>query len=59
MCVCVYNRGWQKDYRQDRKYGSDVFCWFIHNSGKGFIDGHYTNYIVPELDSFPVTRSSQ
>ncbi|XP_062339043.1 inter-alpha-trypsin inhibitor heavy chain H2 [Osmerus eperlanus] len=52
-------RGWQKDYRQDRKYGSDVFCWFIHNSGKGFIDGHYTNYIVPELDSFPITLNSQ
>ncbi|KAL0962832.1 hypothetical protein UPYG_G00346100 [Umbra pygmaea] len=45
-------RGWQKDYRQDKKRGSDVFCWFIHNSGKGFIDGHYTNYIVPRLDSF-------
>ncbi|KAJ8384552.1 hypothetical protein AAFF_G00200850 [Aldrovandia affinis] len=45
-------RGWQKDYRKDRKRGSDVFCWFIHNSGKGFIDGHYKNYIVPQLDSF-------
>uniref|UniRef100_A0A4W4G796 Inter-alpha-trypsin inhibitor heavy chain 2 n=1 Tax=Electrophorus electricus TaxID=8005 RepID=A0A4W4G796_ELEEL len=45
-------RGWQKDYRQDRKYGSDVYCWFVHNSGKGFIDGHYTSYIVSELDSF-------
>uniref|UniRef100_A0A4W5KLI5 Inter-alpha-trypsin inhibitor heavy chain 2 n=1 Tax=Hucho hucho TaxID=62062 RepID=A0A4W5KLI5_9TELE len=48
----VVTRGWQKDYRQDSKRGSDVFCWFIHNSGKGFIDGHYTNYIVPRLDSF-------
>ncbi|KAJ8269201.1 hypothetical protein COCON_G00118080 [Conger conger] len=45
-------RGWQKDYRKDRKRGSDVFCWFIHNSGKGFIEGHYKNYIVPQLDSF-------
>uniref|UniRef100_A0A8C7S9C3 Inter-alpha-trypsin inhibitor heavy chain 2 n=1 Tax=Oncorhynchus mykiss TaxID=8022 RepID=A0A8C7S9C3_ONCMY len=48
----VVTRGWQKDYRRDKKRGSDVFCWFIHNSGKGFIDGHYTNYIVPRLDSF-------
>ncbi|XP_048862678.1 inter-alpha-trypsin inhibitor heavy chain H2 [Brienomyrus brachyistius] len=45
-------RGWQKDYRKNRKYGSNVFCWFIHNSGKGFIDGHYKKYIVPRLDSF-------
>ncbi|KAL4659317.1 inter-alpha-trypsin inhibitor heavy chain H2, partial [Arapaima gigas] len=45
-------RGWQKDYRQDRKYGSNVYCWFVHNNGKGFIDGHYKNYIVPRLDSF-------
>ncbi|KAJ8261765.1 hypothetical protein GJAV_G00158150 [Gymnothorax javanicus] len=44
-------RGWQKDYRKDRKRGSDVFCWFIHNSGKGFIEGHYKDYIVPRLDS--------
>ncbi|XP_036373435.1 inter-alpha-trypsin inhibitor heavy chain H2 [Megalops cyprinoides] len=45
-------RGWQKDYRRDRKRGSDIYCWFIHNSGKGFIEGHYKNYIVPQLDSF-------
>ncbi|XP_063073765.1 inter-alpha-trypsin inhibitor heavy chain H2 [Engraulis encrasicolus] len=45
-------RGWQKDYREDKKIGTDVYCWFVHNSGKGFIDGHYTNYIVPSLDSF-------
>uniref|UniRef100_A0A8C4INL6 Inter-alpha-trypsin inhibitor heavy chain 2 n=1 Tax=Dicentrarchus labrax TaxID=13489 RepID=A0A8C4INL6_DICLA len=45
-------RGWQKDYRQDKKRGSNVYCWFVHNSGKGFIDGHYTDYIVPELNSF-------
>ncbi|MCJ8743223.1 hypothetical protein PDJAM_G00091400 [Pangasius djambal] len=45
-------RGKQKDYRWDKKQGSDVYCWFVHNSGKGFIDGHYTSYIVPNLDSF-------
>uniref|UniRef100_A0AAR2KND1 Inter-alpha-trypsin inhibitor heavy chain 2 n=1 Tax=Pygocentrus nattereri TaxID=42514 RepID=A0AAR2KND1_PYGNA len=45
-------RGWQKDYRNDKKHGSDVYCWFVHNSGKGFIDGHYSNYIVPDLNSF-------
>nr|XP_015207837.1 PREDICTED: inter-alpha-trypsin inhibitor heavy chain H2 [Lepisosteus oculatus] len=45
-------RGWQKDYRDDKVYGTDIYCWFIHNSGKGFIDGHYKNYIVPQLDSF-------
>ncbi|XP_068162662.1 inter-alpha-trypsin inhibitor heavy chain H2 [Antennarius striatus] len=45
-------RGWQKDYRADNKRGSNVFCWFVHNSGKGFIDGRYTDYIVPDLYSF-------
>ncbi|XP_067284578.1 inter-alpha-trypsin inhibitor heavy chain H2 [Pseudorasbora parva] len=45
-------RGWQKDYRRDKKRGSDVFCWFVHNNGKGFIDGSYTSYILPQLDSF-------
>ncbi|KAG5267780.1 hypothetical protein AALO_G00225650, partial [Alosa alosa] len=45
-------RGWQKDYREDKKRGTDVYCWFVHNSGKGFIDGHFSNYIVPSLDSF-------
>ncbi|GLD48257.1 inter-alpha-trypsin inhibitor heavy chain H2 [Lates japonicus] len=45
-------RGWQKDYRRDKRRGSNVYCWFIHNSGKGFIDGHYTDYIVPNLNSF-------
>uniref|UniRef100_A0A671LKK9 Inter-alpha-trypsin inhibitor heavy chain 2 n=1 Tax=Sinocyclocheilus anshuiensis TaxID=1608454 RepID=A0A671LKK9_9TELE len=45
-------RGWQKDYRRDKKRGSDVYCWFIHNNGKGFIDGSYTSYILPQLDSF-------
>ncbi|XP_061662225.1 inter-alpha-trypsin inhibitor heavy chain H2 [Syngnathoides biaculeatus] len=45
-------RGWQKDYRQDKRRGTDINCWFVHNSGKGFIDGHYGAYIVPDLDSF-------
>ncbi|KAI7791891.1 putative inter-alpha-trypsin inhibitor heavy chain H2 [Triplophysa rosa] len=45
-------RGWQKDYRRDKKRGSDVFCWFVHNNGKGFIDGSYTSYILPRLDGF-------
>ncbi|XP_051544824.1 inter-alpha-trypsin inhibitor heavy chain H2-like [Myxocyprinus asiaticus] len=45
-------RGWQKDYRGDKKRGSDVYCWFVHNSGKGFIDGSYSSYILPQLDSF-------
>nr|XP_046235574.1 inter-alpha-trypsin inhibitor heavy chain H2 [Scatophagus argus] len=45
-------RGWQKDYRLDKRRGSNVHCWFVHNSGKGFIDGHYTDYIVPHLNSF-------
>ncbi|KAF7229431.1 inter-alpha-trypsin inhibitor heavy chain H2 isoform X1 [Nothobranchius furzeri] len=48
----LVTRGWQKDYRRDRKHGSNIFCWFIHNSGKGFIDGHYSQYIVPDLNSF-------
>lgn len=50
--VYVFNRGKQKDYRWDRKQGTDVYCWFVHNSGKGFIDAHYTSYIVPSLNSF-------
>ncbi|XDV25234.1 hypothetical protein PO909_029186 [Leuciscus waleckii] len=45
-------RGWQKDYRRDKKRGSDVYCWFVHNNGKGFVDGSYTSYILPRLDSF-------
>ncbi|XP_037617091.1 inter-alpha-trypsin inhibitor heavy chain H2 isoform X2 [Sebastes umbrosus] len=48
----LVTRGWQKDYRRDKKRGSSIYCWFIHNSGKGFIDGHYTDYIVPNLNSF-------
>ncbi|XP_019399285.1 PREDICTED: inter-alpha-trypsin inhibitor heavy chain H2 [Crocodylus porosus] len=45
-------RGLQKDYRTDQVFGTDVQCWFVHNSGKGFIDGHYTDYLVPHLYSF-------
>ncbi|XP_041833401.1 inter-alpha-trypsin inhibitor heavy chain H2 [Melanotaenia boesemani] len=48
----LVTRGWQKDYRRDKKRGTNIYCWFIHNSGKGFIDGHYTQYIVPNLNSF-------
>ena len=48
----LVTRGWQKDYRHDKTRGSDIYCWFVHNSGKGFIDGHYTDYIVPSLNSF-------
>uniref|UniRef100_A0A3B3Y9H5 Inter-alpha-trypsin inhibitor heavy chain 2 n=1 Tax=Poecilia mexicana TaxID=48701 RepID=A0A3B3Y9H5_9TELE len=50
LCVCF--RGWQKDFRHDRKRGSNVYCWFVHNSGKGFIDGRYGDYIMPDLNSF-------
>lgn len=52
VSVCINIRGWQKDYRHDKTRGSDIYCWFVHNSGKGFIDGHYTDYIVPSLNSF-------
>lgn len=45
-------RGWQKDYRRDPKRGSDVYCWFVHNSGQGFIDGRYSDYIMADLNSF-------
>ncbi|XP_057644006.1 inter-alpha-trypsin inhibitor heavy chain H2 [Chionomys nivalis] len=45
-------RGLQKDYRTDIVFGTDVPCWFVHNSGKGFIDGHYKDYLVPQLYSF-------
>lgn len=46
------HRGLQKDYRTDRVAGTEVQCWFVHNSGKGFIDGHYRDYLVPHLYSF-------
>ncbi|OXB64338.1 hypothetical protein ASZ78_004971 [Callipepla squamata] len=45
-------RGLQKDYRTNRVFGTDVQCWFVHNSGKGFIEGHYKDYLVPHLYSF-------
>ncbi|XP_060135193.1 inter-alpha-trypsin inhibitor heavy chain H2 isoform X2 [Zootoca vivipara] len=45
-------RGVQKDYRLDRVFGSSVRCWFVHNSGKGFLDGHYRDYLVPTLYSY-------
>uniref|UniRef100_A0A8C8RK91 Inter-alpha-trypsin inhibitor heavy chain 2 n=1 Tax=Pelusios castaneus TaxID=367368 RepID=A0A8C8RK91_9SAUR len=44
--------GMQKDYRGDRVFGTKVHCWFVHNSGKGFVDGHYKDYLVPHLYSF-------
>ncbi|XP_078065929.1 inter-alpha-trypsin inhibitor heavy chain H3-like isoform X2 [Mustelus asterias] len=42
-------RGWQKDYRLDPKQGANVSCWFVHNNGKGFIDGIYADYVVSSL----------
>ncbi|KAL4841546.1 hypothetical protein H8958_008647 [Nasalis larvatus] len=48
----IVTRGLQKDYRRDLVFGTDVTCWFVHNSGKGFIDGHYKDYFVPQLYSF-------
>ncbi|XP_048404204.1 inter-alpha-trypsin inhibitor heavy chain H3-like isoform X2 [Stegostoma tigrinum] len=42
-------RGWQKDYRLDSKWGANIPCWFVHNSGKGFIDGTHTDYVVSSL----------
>ncbi|XP_032114036.1 inter-alpha-trypsin inhibitor heavy chain H2 isoform X2 [Sapajus apella] len=48
----IVTRGLQKDYRTDVVFGTDVPCWFVHNSGKGFIDGHYKDYFVPQLYSF-------
>lgn len=48
----LVTRGLQKDYRTDVVFGSDVPCWFVHNSGKGFIDGHYKDYFVSGLFSF-------
>uniref|UniRef100_A0A8C4VVG2 Inter-alpha-trypsin inhibitor heavy chain 2 n=1 Tax=Gopherus evgoodei TaxID=1825980 RepID=A0A8C4VVG2_9SAUR len=44
--------GLQKDYRTDQVFGTNVHCWFVHNCGKGFIDGHYKDYLVPHLYSF-------
>ncbi|KAH0617155.1 hypothetical protein JD844_028881 [Phrynosoma platyrhinos] len=44
--------GLQKDYRLDRVFGTGVHCWFVHNNGKGFLDGHYSDYLVPNLYSY-------
>lgn len=48
----LVTRGLQKDYRTDQVSGTDVPCWFVHNSGKGFIDGQYKDYFVPQLYTF-------
>uniref|UniRef100_A0ACB8EHK0 Uncharacterized protein n=2 Tax=Sphaerodactylus townsendi TaxID=933632 RepID=A0ACB8EHK0_9SAUR len=42
-------RGWQKEYTEDIRHGTNVPCWFIHNNGEGLIDGTYTDYIVSDL----------
>ncbi|XP_075064694.1 inter-alpha-trypsin inhibitor heavy chain H2 [Mixophyes fleayi] len=44
-------RGVQKEYHLNSMLGTKVTCWFVHNNGKGFIDGHYKDYIVPQLYS--------
>ncbi|XP_073475539.1 inter-alpha-trypsin inhibitor heavy chain H2 [Aquarana catesbeiana] len=45
-------RGMQKEYQHNHLLGTKVTCWFVHNNGKGFIDGHYRDYTVPQLYSF-------
>ncbi|XP_025031861.1 inter-alpha-trypsin inhibitor heavy chain H3-like isoform X4 [Python bivittatus] len=45
-------RGWQKDYTADIRHGTNIPCWFIHNNGKGLIDGNHTDYIVPSIFSY-------
>ncbi|XP_070610550.1 inter-alpha-trypsin inhibitor heavy chain H2 [Erythrolamprus reginae] len=45
-------QGLQKDYRLDRVFGTNVQCWFVHNNGKGFLDGLYVDYLVPNLYSY-------
>ncbi|XP_068132157.1 inter-alpha-trypsin inhibitor heavy chain H2 isoform X2 [Hyperolius riggenbachi] len=45
-------RGVQKEYLYNNLQGTKVTCWFVHNNGKGFIDGHYRDYMVPNLYSF-------
>nr|XP_033782443.1 LOW QUALITY PROTEIN: inter-alpha-trypsin inhibitor heavy chain H3-like [Geotrypetes seraphini] len=49
--VLTVTRGSQKDYRKDPKTGTKVPCWFVHNNGKGLIDGDHTDYIVPRIYS--------
>ncbi|KAG8440039.1 hypothetical protein GDO86_006000 [Hymenochirus boettgeri] len=44
-------RGMQKNYDTNPGMPTQVQCWFVHNNGKGFIDGHYRDYIVPQLYS--------
>ncbi|KAM5172045.1 inter-alpha-trypsin inhibitor heavy chain H2 [Mantella aurantiaca] len=45
-------RGVQKEFQSNNVLGTKVTCWFVHNNGKGFIDGHYRDYMVPQLYSF-------
>nr|DBA31403.1 TPA: hypothetical protein GDO54_007259 [Pyxicephalus adspersus] len=45
-------RGVQKEYQSNNVQGTKVTCWFVHNNGKGFIDGYYRDYMVPQLYSF-------
>ncbi|OCT89234.1 inter-alpha-trypsin inhibitor heavy chain H2 [Xenopus laevis] len=45
-------RGTQKEYLTHPGMPTSVTCWFVHNNGKGFIDGHYKDYIVPQIYSF-------
>ncbi|XP_078533219.1 inter-alpha-trypsin inhibitor heavy chain H2 [Lissotriton helveticus] len=47
----VVTSGLQKDLSSDGASGTDVRCWFVHNNGKGFIDGSYKDYLVPQLYS--------
>ncbi|XP_072137036.1 inter-alpha-trypsin inhibitor heavy chain H3-like isoform X1 [Mobula birostris] len=42
-------RGYQKDYRFDTRGGNNISCWFVHDNGKGFIDGTPDDYIVSSL----------
>uniref|UniRef100_A0A8C6V7F5 Inter-alpha-trypsin inhibitor heavy chain H4 n=1 Tax=Naja naja TaxID=35670 RepID=A0A8C6V7F5_NAJNA len=42
-------RGWQKDYTENSKHGTNVPCWFIHNNAEGLIDSTYTDYVVSSL----------
>ncbi|XP_056380156.1 inter-alpha-trypsin inhibitor heavy chain H3-like isoform X2 [Hyla sarda] len=50
--LLTVTRGAQKDYRKDHKNGIKIPCWFVHNNGKGLIDGTHTDYIVPDIFSF-------
>ncbi|XP_078065932.1 inter-alpha-trypsin inhibitor heavy chain H3-like isoform X2 [Mustelus asterias] len=42
-------RVYEKDYRLDSNRGTNIPCWFVHCSGKGFIDGIPTDYVVSSL----------